>query len=288
MLIALIGIVLGCLLVGTVLQIAFLLTSGNDISSLASGDIPKPHLRLLLFITQITTFLIPALIFGYLYFKRRLWEFFGFHKGINYRWIFFCILMLLVLLPLIQYSYQINQSFPLPDWMIAMEDEAARTLEAIVTMNSPGELIINLALIALLPAISEELLFRGAIQQLGYKFFNSKWISVWVTAIIFSAIHFQFEGFIPRFILGLYLGYLFYWTGNILVPIFGHFFNNGLMIVLSYFKPELITDVDQTPVPDLPWYAVLAITALIFPLVMYFRNEYTSRLAQIPPEARHD
>ena len=129
-------------------------------------------------------------------------------------------------------------------------------------------------LIAILPAFGEEFLFRGVIQQLSVRIFDHRIMAVWFTAFIFSAIHFQFEGFIPRFILGLYLGYLFLWTNNLWVPIIAHFFNNGIMVLLSYFNPEMINDIDETPVPDLPWYGIIVSCICIIPLVIYFRNIY--------------
>jgi len=226
----------------------------------------------MLLITQLFSFLIPSLVFSWIAFKREMFTFLGFSGKVEFQWIIFALTMLVCLLPIIQFSYEMNQALPLPEWMTQMEDDASTTLEAIIKMDTVAQLMINIFLIALLPAIGEELVFRGVIQQIGYRLFQKPVVSVWVTAFIFSAIHFQFEGFIPRFLLGLYLGYIYFWTRSIYVPMAAHFFNNAFMVLLSFFKPEMIADIDETAAPDLPWYGVIVSIALIIPMIMYFRN----------------
>ncbi|NND32269.1 MAG: CPBP family intramembrane metalloprotease, partial [Saprospiraceae bacterium] len=108
--------------------------------------------------------------------------------------------------------------------------------------------------------------------------------SVWLTAILFSAIHFQFEGFLPRFLLGLYLGYLFYWTKNLIVPIVAHFCNNALMLVAGYLNPEMISKMEETPMPDLPWYSLLISIILLIPLIAIFRRDHVTDATQMNPE----
>lgn len=267
-------ILLGSIIVGTFFQLAYFYLLGIDPVSLFAFEGNNNHLKAALFITQSFTFLIPALLFAWIAFKQKMWLFLGFSNPFRFHWILMAVIMLFFLLPVIQYTYELNQALPLPQWMTSMEENVAKTLEAIIMMDDPVDLIINILLIALLPSLGEELVFRGILQQFGYRVFRRPGVSVWITAIIFSTIHFQFEGFIPRLILGLYLGYLFLWTNNLLVPIIAHFFNNALMIVLSYFNPEMITDIDETPIPELPWYLVMISAFCIIPLVIYFKNIY--------------
>lgn len=275
----LLSVVLVGMVVGTILQFIYFAIFGVDPTQLFYRDDYGVHLKMALLITQLFTFLIPALFFGWITFKKDMWSFFKVEKFPKAGWILFALGILLFLLPLIQYTYELNRSLPLPDWMTSMEESATHTMEAIIKMDNIGDLIINILLIGLIPALGEELLFRGAVQKLSYRIFDSKSVGVWVTAFIFSAIHFQFEGFIPRFILGLYLGYLFLWTNNLLVPIIAHFVNNGAMVFMSFLNPELVTNVEETPVPDLPWYGVLISTLCIIPLVMYFINLYRQSLS---------
>jgi membrane protease YdiL (CAAX protease family) len=151
-----------------------------------------------------------------------------------------------------------------------MEAEATETLLNLIQMDNIGELLINLLLMALLPALGEELVFRGVVQQYGYALFKRKTVSVWLTALLFSAIHFQFEGFIPRFLLGLVLGYLFYWTNQILIPIILHFANNAIMVTASYSLPAEDLKLDQPMVNEIPVYLVIGAIVLMIPLAGYF------------------
>ncbi len=225
-----------------------------------------------LVITQSFTFLIPSLVFAWIVFKKNLWSFFGFKNQLRTKWIFLSIILLFFLLPIIQVSYELNQSLPLPEWMKGMGLNIAERLEPIIRMNDPFDLLLGILVIALLPALGEELLFRGILQQFGYQVFKRPLVSVMFTAIIFSVIHFQFEGFIPRFILGLYLGYLFLWTNNLLVPIIAHFIYNAFIMVLSYLSQEMSTGVDKSIMPEIPWYLATISAFCIVPLAIYFRN----------------
>ena len=269
---------------GALLQMGYFYLNGIHTESVRTGDIDPLHLRWALLLSQIFTFLIPALAFSWLLFKQRMWNFWGFGNSLKPFWILASLLMLVFLLPVIQFSYELNQDLPLPSWMTSMEADATATLETILEMNSLKHLIVNLFLIALLPALGEEFIFRGILQQFGYRVFKNPTFSVWVTALLFSAIHFQFEGFIPRFILGVYLGYLFYWTRNLIIPILAHFFNNALMIVASYLNPEMVSQLEETPMPDMPWYSLVISTGLLVPLFLYFKRGHRMDATQINPE----
>jgi len=128
--------------------------------------------------------------------------------------------------------------------------------------------IVNLIIIGLLPAIAEEFLFRGALQQLLYEGFKNIHVAIWVTAIIFSAIHVQFYGFVPRMILGAILGYLFYWSGNIWVPIIGHLFNNGGQVALTYLHQQGVIKYDIDTDETVPIYLAL-VSALLLAGCLY-------------------
>ena len=150
--------------------------------------------------------------------------------------------------------------------MRSLEAEANETLISLIRMDSLSEWIINILLIAILPALGEELVFRGVIQQYGYRFFKNPHWSVWLSAVLFSAIHMQFEGFVPRFLLGLLLGYLFLWTKNLWYPIFVHFINNALMVTLAFFIPEEELNLDALGPEEIPLYAVLGSVLLLYPV----------------------
>jgi len=95
-------------------------------------------------------------------------------------------------------------------------------------------------MIAILPAIGEELLFRGVLQRIFANWTKNIHLGVWIAAILFSAMHMQFYGFLPRMMLGVLFGYLFVWSGSLLLPILCHFINNGSAVIYAY-----VAGVDQ-------------------------------------------
>ena len=121
-------------------------------------------------------------------------------------------------------------------WMRAKEDYADHMLEVIMTPETFSGMWLNLLIIAVLPAIGEELIFRGVFQKTLRDLFRSGHLSVWITSVLFSAIHFQFYGFLPRLILGLVFGYIFLWSRNIWLPVIAHFINNAVPTVGAYIK----------------------------------------------------
>jgi len=125
---------------------------------------------------------------------------------------------------------------PLGEWMRIQEDQAAKLTEAFLLMPNPSDLVISLILMALIPALGEEFLFRSTLQPLFTKWTNRPVLAIWITAFVFSFIHFQFFGFLPRFFMGAFLGYLFYWSGSVWYSIAAHFANNGLAVFVYYLK----------------------------------------------------
>nr|WP_256471379.1 CPBP family intramembrane glutamic endopeptidase [Solitalea agri] len=125
-------------------------------------------------------------------------------------------------------------------------------------MDNLNQLWLNLFMMAVLPAIGEELLFRGVAQRLFIDTFKNANAGIWVAAIVFSALHFQFYGFLPRMLLGVLFGYLFYWSGNIWLAVFAHFVNNATVVVFSYlFQHKIIEfNIDQTDSLPLTAYLV--------------------------------
>jgi membrane protease YdiL (CAAX protease family) len=125
---------------------------------------------------------------------------------------------------------------PVETWMKNAEEEATRLTDAFLSMSTWGGFLFNLFMIAILPAVGEELIFRGLFQRLFTEWLRSPHVAIWLTAILFSAIHLQFYGFLPRLVLGLILGYLFYFSGSLWLPIFAHFLQNGSVVVLKWME----------------------------------------------------
>ncbi|MEP7197849.1 MAG: CPBP family intramembrane glutamic endopeptidase [Saprospiraceae bacterium] len=154
--------------------------------------------------------------------------------------------------PSVSFLTYINQQIPLPDWMISKESEMTDMIKQLLTMNSFIDLSICMISIALIPAIAEEWIFRGILQNQLIRFFKNKWLGMILTAFIFSAIHLQFEGFLPRFALGLILGYVYLLGGSLKYSILLHFFFNGIQVFAVYLNGSNLEQTDlsstiQTP-----------------------------------------
>jgi membrane protease YdiL (CAAX protease family) len=153
------------------------------------------------------------------------------------------IVLAFCIFPITSFTGHLNSGIHLPDWfsgvegwMKEKEDNAARFLNLLIAADSFQIMIFNLLMLAVLPAIGEELLFRGVFQKILYTLFKSGHLAIWVIAFVFSALHFQFFGFIPRFILGLVFGYLFFWSGNLWLPVISHFVNNAVPVIVAYIQ----------------------------------------------------
>ncbi len=163
-------------------------------------------------------------------------------------------------------------------WSREKEDQAAGLTKFLTDFNSPGRLLVGLVVIAIVPAVAEELVFRGGVQRCLVQWFGSRQVGVWLAAAIFSAIHVQFFGFVPRFVLGLVLGYLYEWSGNILVSMAAHFTQNAFQLVLLYLfqNKQLPSSFNPDANVAVPWPAVLASAALLAGLLYWLHQRWTA------------
>jgi hypothetical protein len=189
------------------------------------------------------------------------------------------IILALCILPVTSFTEQINAGMHLPEWlsgvekwMVEKEDHANNIINQVMISPAFGTMILNLFIIAILPALAEEILFRGVLQKILYNLFKSGHVAIWVTAFIFSTIHFQFFGFIPRFILGLVFGYLFFWSGTLWLPVISHFVNNAVPVVVAYIQGMEKFDA-PVDTPLLKQAIALPLPILISLIILfYFRN----------------
>ena len=180
-------------------------------------------------LSAIGLFITPTLLYGYLCdldLKLNL--------NFNRQSLLLAIAIMLLINPFISFIYEWNKSFNIPDWMLVFDDNAEKITNYFLKMNTLGDLFFNLLVIAIIPAMGEELLFRGYLQQKMTQWLGKPHVAIIITAILFSAIHMQFQGFLPRFALGLVLGYLFYWSGSLWLPIIAHLLNNAMAVTFAY------------------------------------------------------
>lgn len=165
-------------------------------------------------------------------------------------------------------------------WARASEDRAAVLTKFLTNFNSPARFWVGVLVIGLVPAVAEELVFRGVIQKNLVRWFSPH-VGVWLGAAIFSAIHMQFFGFVPRFVLGLVLGYLYLWSGNILVSMAAHFTQNAFQLVILYLaqRGQFGWGFDPDSSDALPWALAIPSVLLSAGLLYVLHRHFTAPAA---------
>ena len=191
--------------------------------------------------TQFTSstfiFLMPALCTAYLCSKKPL-GYLNIEKITDIRTLILTAFMVILISPSIDITAYMNSKMHLPEFMSPVEsfmrkaeDLAAQVTEKILSEQGVFPFIVNIFIVGIMAGLTEEFFFRGALTSVIGKKIKNPHITIWTVAILFSAVHFQFFGFIPRMLLGAFLGYLLYWTHSIWVPVFAHFLNNSIAVV---------------------------------------------------------
>jgi membrane protease YdiL (CAAX protease family) len=176
-----------------------------------------------------------------------------------------------------------NQNLTLPDflkgieeWARNKENELADLTKMLTNFQSFGEFALAFLVVGVLAGICEEFLFRGIIQRELWRGSGNIHVAIWVSALIFSAIHMQFFGFVPRVLLGALFGYLYYWSGNLIVPIVAHLFNNGFSLVMIYLFQQKMINTDIEKPEAAPWSAVLVCALISVGLLYFFKKRFST------------
>lgn len=275
---------LAFLLIAMVLAIPlFGFSSMMSISTI--GDLSDPEsIRLLKYfqvVQSIGLFVVPPFILAWL-FHGQITKYLLLNKKSTSTSIFLVAVLVFFALPLINFIGEWNMQMEFPEflagmerWMKNAEENAAELTEAFLNVETTGGLLFNLFMIAFLPAIGEELLFRGVIQRIFTNWTQSHHWGIWISAILFSALHIQFYGFVPRMLLGVLFGYLLVWSGSIWLPIAAHFFNNGFAVVAMYLvdKNVINPEVEEIGATSGSQYAAILSLALVFLLMFLIKKE---------------
>ena len=236
-LIVLVLFMLGGMLVFSSLGTVIIMLLYHTPQMLEASD-PVTAIRISQTLTTIGTFLVPALLFAYC--QNRQW--FDYNAA-NHRpkqsMVNMVLILSITLLPVVGVLASFNecimpQEGTVAEFMRDMEEAANHILELVTTQHSSWDLIANLLVFAVLAGVCEEFFFQGSLQPLLMNWTKNPHVGILLTALIFSALHFQFYGFIPRFLLGVYLGYLFYWSRSLWLPILAHVLHNALTILMDF------------------------------------------------------
>lgn len=307
----LLGLFLFCLSISSLMQMLIILPYADlkSISDLAKlEDFSNPNLLKGLKIAQavsvLFSFIIPSLLFAYMAAPSRNGEGniaapfqspfrdLGLLTGFKMISGIYVVILVFAVMPFINWAGELNSHLTLPDfmsglenWMKSSEESLKKLTEAFLRMNGIGDLILNIIVIALLAALGEELLFRGCMQNVLIEWMNNRkadiplnppsksgtHAAVWITAILFSALHAQFYGFLPRMLLGVVLGYLYVWSGSLWLSILFHFMNNGLAVLVAFLidKGAISETAETVGAGETPVYFVL-VSAAVSVGLMYF------------------
>lgn len=229
--------------------------------------------------SAIGLFIVPPIVYA-LIVSKKIGSTLALNKiSLPVNWLLILIIMV-VSTPFMSWLVEFNSQLVLPNflapleaWMKQSEQSAEQLTKLFLTFDGLGSFLYILLIVAIVPAIGEELLFRGVLQKIMVDWIKNYHIAIWVTAILFSALHMQFYGFLPRMLLGAVFGYVFYWSNSLWLPILGHFINNGSVVALSFFYPEMINDTEITLFEgDANWFATILSAILLFGLIVVFKR----------------
>ena len=245
------------------LLVTVLVTTGdmNDMS----------NVKVMQLIQSFGLFVIPPFVMASLW-SNNAFEFLRLKSTLRWTTVLYVVAFMLVAIPFINMLSWLNQQIILPEalseiekMMQSSEVQIAEITEKMLNVSTLGALLFNVFLVAVVPALGEELFFRGTIQRL-----LSDWkgalFAIWITAFVFSAIHMQFYGFLPRMLLGAFLGYLLLWSGSLWLPIIAHFVNNSVAVVFYYlkFNEVKVIDVETIGTDDTLWLGIVSGIVCVF------------------------
>jgi membrane protease YdiL (CAAX protease family) len=222
------------------------------------------HIKIISIAGHFCTYSLAAISFAYFLHRNEWFKYLEFR--IIKKYINFIIIPLSIILvyPIALWVAYLNIKIIPSDWI------AENTLvfeQRLMQMNTPIDFILNIILIGIVAGIGEELIFRGIVQKLITQLSKNIHIAIWGSAFLFSLIHFQPEGFIPRLVLGALFGYILIWTGNMVYSILSHIIFNSLQVVIFYLFNDKTIDVNITQ-PDIPLWITIIVT-ILFTFTLY-------------------
>jgi uncharacterized protein len=235
-------------------------------------------------------FIVPPIILGWLLHGNFV-KYLYIDKSFLFATLIIVVVLTVAASPLVNFIGELNSKMQLPGWMGAIErwmkateENAAKLTEVFLNVKTPAGLFFNIFMIAVLPAIGEEFLFRGVIQRIFTQMTRNHHWGIWISAILFSALHMQFYGFIPRMLLGVLFGYLLVWSGSLWVPVIAHFINNGFAVVAMYFinQKKLNPAIEEIGTTADSYY--FTVLSLVFVVVLLVWLKKINRENSLKPE----
>ena len=246
------------------------------------------YLKYMQLVSAFAIFIIPAAILAF--FKPNFLSLWNFKVKKSYNTTLIIALIMIVGLPFVNWTAALNAQLHLPNFlkvmqnsMASMEKSNQMLEEAFMNSLTIKGLLLNIFMMAILPAIGEELLFRGIIQPLFHKYTKRIHLSIFLTAFLFSAIHMQFLSFLPRFLMGIFFGYLFYYGKSLWLPMIGHFVNNGIAVIAYFLMTigKIKSSPDTIANTSASWQMGLISACMISGLIYYLFYELSKQHGKI-------
>lgn len=239
----------------------------KDLMALLTAPEHSVLIKCIIGINHVLIFIVCPMLFVYLFYRKSIGRYFVF-RHFNAQYILLFPLALFSIYPLMAFLAFYVDQLDLPSFLDKMDQDSLSALSQLLKMDGPADLFLNLLIVGILPGIGEELLFRGVIQKELYQRWQNPHLAIVVTAIIFSAFHFQVTGFIPKMIIGLVLGYAYYFSRNLMLAMFIHILNNSTATISLYLAGGRI-DPETIPAENVPISGVL-LSTLVFGWLMYY------------------
>ena len=245
---------------------------GNLESLLAGSASNTDFMKIVQAGSSIGMFVLPSLLMGVI--ERRRYNYLHFNAPVPPMLWFMIVGILFFAAPIFEQAIKLNERLVLPEalsgleaWMRIKEAELERLTNLLLADTTYWGLFINLVVVAVIPAIGEEFLFRGCLQGILVRWLKNPHAGIWLAAIVFSAIHLQFYGFLPRMLLGALFGYLLWWGKNIWLPVLAHFINNATATISAFYlqrQGKSLYEMDfGDQIPPYLYFISFALTALL-------------------------
>lgn len=270
-----------CLMLGAGLMQGILYVNGIEITdeqnliSLLDEAENRWVIRMAFGFSHIAGFILSSLLIGKLWDLMGLLQWKQWFKDFHFSPLSSWLLLLVLCYPMAGLLGYLAAQLPLPNWLSEVEDSSYQALEGLIIMENVGQLLGNLLVIAIIPAIGEEMFFRGVVQGHLQKKYTHSGMVIFLSAFIFAAFHLQFVGFFPKLIIGLVLAASYFYTRNLIYPILIHLLNNGFQVVLAYIRPEQVSARQEvSEMTPLQVAMVLLTVPLIGLLFQYIIKNY--------------
>ncbi len=290
----LIGLWIGGFIAGAILSIVvWVLMSDKSLMSMPEELLKLENMNVVRTIQAVSTavtFFLPA-YFTALIINRKPARFLGFSMPFSYRQLLLALGIMLGAAATAAALGTLNEIIPIPqtaaNYFRQLEDSYGAQVEAIININTFGDYIISIFLIALLPAVFEETFFRGGLQNLLTRILKKPWVAILITSLIFSVIHLSYYGFLARVCLGVVLGLIFYFSRSLWLSIAAHFFNNAIAVTQMYMMIRQGKSVKEAMNETYPvWWGIIGVIILYALFMLFKKISKDERVKHTPPEDR--